>query len=140
MKVKFDNREGLPAIYNRAIAHVQPQGASYVVYDDRNSAAQLIVKDGIGVTVNLFVPAVELSATAAGTGGFVINGQCAGDKSGNSVSAAGDVNGDGSNSTEFEIESDSRWTAPTATLRRVGPVARVPDDTIGPWAGTANPV
>ena len=95
MKVKFDSREGLPAIYNRAIAHVQPQGASYVVYDDRNSAAQLIVKDGIGVTVNLFVPAVELSATAAGTGGFVINGQCAGDKSGNSVSAAGDVNGDG---------------------------------------------
>jgi hypothetical protein len=38
---------------------------------------------------------VELSAIAAGTGGFVINGQCANDLSGFSVSAAGDVNGDG---------------------------------------------
>ena len=73
-------------------------------------------------------------------GSFVINGQCPSDQNGVSVSAAGDVNGDGSNSTEFEIESDSRWTAPTATLRRVGPVARVPDDTIGPWAGPANQV
>jgi VCBS repeat-containing protein len=39
--------------------------------------------------------AVELSAVAMGTGGFVINGQCSGDDSGISVSAAGDVNGDG---------------------------------------------
>ena len=39
--------------------------------------------------------AVELSDIAAGTGGFVINGQCAGDQSGYSVSSAGDVNGDG---------------------------------------------
>ena len=39
--------------------------------------------------------AVNLSAIAAGSGGFVINGQCAGDQSGWSVSAAGDVNGDG---------------------------------------------
>jgi hypothetical protein len=38
---------------------------------------------------------IELSAIVAGTGGFVINGQCAGDRSGGSVSAAGDVNGDG---------------------------------------------
>ncbi|MGE4155913.1 MAG: Ig-like domain-containing protein, partial [Hydrogenophaga sp.] len=38
---------------------------------------------------------VELSAIAAGTGGFVINGQSADDNSGYSVSAAGDVNGDG---------------------------------------------
>jgi len=40
--------------------------------------------------------AVDLSAIAAGSGGFVINGQCAGDESGNGgVAAAGDVNGDG---------------------------------------------
>jgi hypothetical protein len=39
--------------------------------------------------------AVELSSIAAGTGGFVINGQGANDNSGISVSAAGDVNGDG---------------------------------------------
>ncbi|VVH60396.1 Flagellar hook-length control protein FliK, partial [uncultured Gammaproteobacteria bacterium] len=39
--------------------------------------------------------AIELSAIAVGTGGFVINGELADDKSGYSVSNAGDVNGDG---------------------------------------------
>jgi hypothetical protein len=39
--------------------------------------------------------AVELSDIAAGTGGFVINGESAGDRNGYSVSSAGDVNGDG---------------------------------------------
>jgi hypothetical protein len=41
------------------------------------------------------VASVHLSAIAAGTGGFVINGQAAGDRSGGTVAAAGDVNGDG---------------------------------------------
>ncbi|MEB3316780.1 MAG: hypothetical protein VKO39_01360 [Cyanobacteriota bacterium] len=39
--------------------------------------------------------ATELSAVAAGAGGFVINGQAVGDRSGASVAGAGDVNGDG---------------------------------------------
>lgn len=39
--------------------------------------------------------AVDLATVAAGSGGFVINGRLAGESSGSSVSAAGDVNGDG---------------------------------------------
>ena len=35
-----------------------------------------------------------MSAIAAGTGNFVINGQCAGDESGYKVAGARDVNGD----------------------------------------------
>jgi Ca2+-binding RTX toxin-like protein len=52
-------------------------GASYVVFGKANTAS------------------VNLSDIASGTGGFVINGASAGDLSGNSVSSAGDVNGDG---------------------------------------------
>jgi hypothetical protein len=52
-------------------------GASYVVFGKASSTA------------------VNLSAIASGTGGFVINGASRGDRSGTSVSSAGDVNGDG---------------------------------------------
>jgi Ca2+-binding RTX toxin-like protein len=52
-------------------------GASYVVFGKADGTA------------------VELSAIAAGTGGFIINGVSDGDRSGISVSSAGDVNGDG---------------------------------------------
>jgi hypothetical protein len=46
-------------------------------------------------TLNFSLPYMDLSAIANGVGGFVINGECAGDASGHSVSSAGDVNGDG---------------------------------------------
>jgi hypothetical protein len=42
-----------------------------------------------------FGAAIDLTNIAAGIGGFVINGQDAGDQSGWSVASAGDVNGDG---------------------------------------------
>src|SRR5688572_22556458 len=38
---------------------------------------------------------IDLSNIAAGSGGFVINGQSAGDRSGKRVASAGDFNGDG---------------------------------------------
>ena len=42
-----------------------------------------------------FGTVIQLSAIAAGTGGFVVNGQCASDQLGAAVSSAGDVNRDG---------------------------------------------
>ncbi len=53
------------------------EGKSYVVFGKSNTNA------------------VDLSSIAAGTGGFVINGKNAWDRSGHSVSSAGDINGDG---------------------------------------------
>ena len=49
----------------------------------------------VGSAMSVILPAIELSTIEAGTGGFVINGQNAGDRSGFSVASAGDVNGDG---------------------------------------------
>jgi len=54
-----------------------------------SSGASYVVFGGSDMTT------VELSAIAAGNGGFVINGASAYDRSGHSVSSAGDVNGDG---------------------------------------------
>ncbi|MBA5249183.1 MAG: hypothetical protein FE834_06585, partial [Gammaproteobacteria bacterium] len=52
-------------------------GKSYVIFGKTNTTA------------------INLSTIVNGTGGFVINGEATGNESGNSVSSAGDVNGDG---------------------------------------------
>ncbi|SFV87880.1 Flagellar hook-length control protein FliK [hydrothermal vent metagenome] len=70
------NGDGLDDLIVGA-AYAAKSGKTYVVF---------------GKTENT---AVNLGAIASGTGGFVINGEKEGDKSGFSVSAAGDVNGDG---------------------------------------------
>lgn len=65
---------------------------------------QLIVTGGVAAFASTFLTIatgpvaaqdIELSAVAAGFGGFVINGQAANEQAGRSVSSAGDVNGDG---------------------------------------------
>jgi hypothetical protein len=53
------------------------EGKAYVVFGKKDNTA------------------INLSAIASGTGGFVINGENKYDDNGISVSAAGDVNGDG---------------------------------------------
>jgi hypothetical protein len=54
-------------------------GKSYVIYGKTNGTA------------------IDLSAVANSTGGFVINGESVNGRNGCSVSTAGDVNGDGLN-------------------------------------------
>ncbi len=75
------NGDGLTDLIIGA-AHAAPgglntAGASYVVYGKTSSTA------------------IDLSTVAQGQGGFVINGEAGGNNAGVSVSAAGDVNGDG---------------------------------------------
>ncbi|MCX8518869.1 MAG: hypothetical protein ORN21_01875, partial [Methylophilaceae bacterium] len=53
------------------------RGRSYVIFGKTNTSA------------------IQLTAIANGIGGFVINGESASDQAGFSVSAAGDINGDG---------------------------------------------
>ena len=72
------NGDGLADLVVGALrAGTSHPGQSYVIFGRTNFAA------------------VELSAVAGGTGGFVINGIDSFDYSGRSVSSAGDVNGDG---------------------------------------------
>jgi high-affinity K+ transport system ATPase subunit B len=60
-----------------------------------NPPVPLAIADS-SIVVLSFLPNLT-SAIASGTGGFVINGENVDDISGNSVSTAGDINGDGLN-------------------------------------------
>lgn len=71
------NGDGLPDLIIGAIGASAWAGSSYVVFGKTDTTA------------------INLAAVAAGSGGFIINGQAADDWSGISVASAGDVNGDG---------------------------------------------
>jgi hypothetical protein len=71
------NGDGLDDLIVGANGTNSDTGKSYVIFGKKDSTA------------------IELSAIASGTGGFVINGENVGDWSGISVSSAGDINGDG---------------------------------------------
>ncbi|CAB5496285.1 hypothetical protein AZO1586I_5, partial [Bathymodiolus thermophilus thioautotrophic gill symbiont] len=66
--------------YNASLSGKSYAGKSYVVFGKTNNSA-----------INLST----IADASNPTGGFVINGETAGDWNGNSVSSAGDVNGDG---------------------------------------------
>jgi len=68
---------------------------TYTVWNSSSGQAQLLVHNAVALSLQVAPASIALSAIAAGSGGFVINGQSAGDRSGISVSDAGDVNGDG---------------------------------------------
>jgi VCBS repeat-containing protein len=71
------NGDGLDDLIVGAYSASGSTGKTYVVFGTTNNAA------------------INLSAVAKGSGGYVINGQATGDVSGYSVSNLGDVNGDG---------------------------------------------
>lgn len=71
------NGDGLADVLIGASAANGAAGRSYVVFGKANTAE------------------VNLDDVAAGVGGFVINGEFAGDRSGITVANAGDINGDG---------------------------------------------
>ena len=75
--VNGDGLDDLIVGADGADPHGERSGASFVVFGKDNGEA------------------VDLLKVADGTGGFVINGVSADDRSGHSVSSAGDVNGDG---------------------------------------------
>jgi hypothetical protein len=69
-------------------------GASSADPNGANSGASYVLFGQPLVTLTRYVPNLDLSSLA-GPNGFQINGEGAGDRSGWSVSAAGDINGDG---------------------------------------------
>jgi len=69
---------------------------TYDIYQNqgKDNTVRLLVQQGISISEPT-LSVIELSNIENGNGGLVINGVSAGDKSGYSVSNAGDVNGDG---------------------------------------------
>ena len=85
--------DGTDTVYSggwTSVGTVTNSGTTYAVYNQGN--AQLLVAAAVAANVTV---QIDLSSINKGDGGFVINGQCAGDNSGFSVASAGDVNGDG---------------------------------------------
>ncbi|MEB3319702.1 MAG: FG-GAP-like repeat-containing protein, partial [Cyanobium sp.] len=74
---------------DETVALTLAPGNGYVLDTSTRAEARISNDDPPGLG------AIELSAIAAGSGGFVINGECSFDLSGNAVAAAADVNGDG---------------------------------------------
>ena len=72
---------------------VSYNGHNLAVYNGDPSNSQILVETSVQTVYQTAI--VSLSTVAAGVGGFVINGSVASSKTGFSISAAGDVNGDG---------------------------------------------
>ncbi|WP_146100146.1 FG-GAP-like repeat-containing protein [Limnohabitans sp. TS-CS-82] len=69
--------------------------ATYKVYNSASGLAQVLVANAVTVVNSSEINVFSMSGLAGNTGGFIINGQAAGDEAGFSVASAGDVNGDG---------------------------------------------
>jgi Ca2+-binding RTX toxin-like protein len=85
----------LAGFWTTSASTVSNNGHTYAVHDANGAAAQVLIDASVTTHIYIPRPATELSAIAAGSGGFVINGQSENGWSGNSVASAGDINGDG---------------------------------------------
>ncbi len=85
-----------PALERAARGFLRDRPRSYLsrVVADRGFALAAVAAL-VASTTATALPPLNLSDVVAGTGGFVINGIDTDDRSGYSVSDAGDVNGDG---------------------------------------------
>ena len=88
------------APFHGASRATSPRDASAPSTPTACCALPLAVVAALGMGLPSGAPAQQFPAeldlsTLDGTNGFVLNGEAAGDRSGASVSAAGDVNGDG---------------------------------------------
>ncbi|MCM2506084.1 integrin alpha, partial [Aureimonas altamirensis] len=75
----------------RQAASFTSGGNSYTVFYNVAKATTLYVKQGVAVDYT----GIEAREAVGGYSGFVLNGECASDNAGYSVSSAGDFNGDG---------------------------------------------